>query len=77
MTGHSNWVRSVAFSPDGKTLASSGEDETMKIWDTKTGKCLKTFRAPRPYEGTNITGVRGLTQAQKANLKALGAIESD
>ena len=77
LTGHSNWVRSVAFSPDGKTLASSGEDETMKIWDTKTGKCLKTFRAPRPYEGTNITGVRGLTQAQKANLKALGAIESD
>jgi hypothetical protein len=30
---------------------------------------------PRPYERMNITGVKGLTEAQKATLKALGAIE--
>ncbi len=28
-----------------------------------------------PYERMNITGVTGLTEAQKANLKALGAVE--
>jgi hypothetical protein len=36
---------------------------------------LKTLRSDRPYEGMNITGVTGITDAQKATLKALGAIE--
>jgi hypothetical protein len=42
-----------------------------------TRECLKTIRADRPYERMNITGVTGLTEAQKATLKALGAIEED
>jgi hypothetical protein len=35
---------------------------------------IKVF-CDRPYEGMNITGVKGLTEAEKATLKALGAIE--
>src|SRR5919199_1986970 len=38
-------------------------------------ECLKTLRVPRPYEGMNITGVTGLTEAQKSTLKMLGAVE--
>jgi len=72
---HSNWVWSVAFSPDGQTIASGSEDGTIKLWDVKTGECLKTLSPPRPYEGMSITGVRGLTDAQKTTLKALGAVE--
>jgi len=34
-----------------------------------------TLRTPRPYEGMNIAGVAGLTEAQKSTLKALGAVE--
>ena len=36
---------------------------------------VKTLRVPRPYEGMNISGVNGLTEAQKFTLKMLGAVE--
>jgi WD40 repeat protein len=76
LQGHTNQVWAVAFSPDGQTLASGSSDETIKIWDIETGKCLQTLRAERPYEGINIAGVKGLTEAQKIALKALGAVEN-
>jgi len=75
LSGHSKLVWSVAFSPNSQILCSSSEDETIKIWDVKTGNCLKTLRNSRPYEGMNITGVTGLTEAQKMTLKDLGTLE--
>jgi WD40 repeat protein len=74
LQGHTHWIRSVAFSPDGQTLVSGSEDGTVKLWNVLTGECLKTFRNERPYEGMNITGVIGLTEATIASLKALGAM---
>ena len=38
LRGHSGWVRSVAYSPDGKHVASASGDMTVKIWDSTTGK---------------------------------------
>jgi WD40 repeat protein len=35
--GHSDDVRSVSFSPDGKFIASGSFDKTIKIWDAKSG----------------------------------------
>src|SRR5205823_5091999 len=40
-----------------------------------SGEHLQTLRRDRPYERLNITGIRGLSAAQKASLHALGAIE--
>jgi WD40 repeat protein len=73
---HTNSVRSVSFSSDSKTLASCSNDETIKLWDVKSGECLKTLRSERLYEEMNITGVTGLTEVEKATLKALGAVEN-
>ncbi|NEO61171.1 MAG: WD40 repeat domain-containing protein [Moorea sp. SIO4G2] len=33
---HSGWVLSVSFSPNGKSLASGGEDSTVKLWNLET-----------------------------------------
>jgi WD40 repeat protein/serine/threonine protein kinase len=77
LSGHTNGILSVAFSPDGRLLASSSVDESIKLWDVQTGECLNTLRPDRPYERMNITGVTGLTEAQKATLKALGAVEDN
>ena len=37
-TGHGATVESIAFSPDGKRLASAGFDHSTKLWDATTGK---------------------------------------
>ncbi|MBN3950383.1 MAG: NACHT domain-containing protein [Nostoc sp. NMS7] len=75
LQGYRKEIRSLAFSPQGETLSAGSEDETIKLWDVNTGECLKILRANRPYEQMNITGITGLTEAQKATLKALGALE--
>ena len=43
LTGHSHWVTSVGFSPDGQTLASGSLDSTIKLWDVQTGKVRHTL----------------------------------
>jgi WD40 repeat protein len=38
LQGHTGNVYSVAWSPDGKTLASAPDDRTVKLWDVAAGK---------------------------------------
>ncbi|MDJ0576883.1 MAG: NB-ARC domain-containing protein [Xenococcaceae cyanobacterium MO_234.B1] len=74
--GHESRIRDLSWSPSGKIVASSSFDATLRLWDVCSGQCLKVLRSDRPYEGMNITGVQGLTAAQKSTLKALGAVET-
>ncbi|MGH9880087.1 MAG: WD40 repeat domain-containing protein, partial [Pyrinomonadaceae bacterium] len=43
--GHTKPINAVAFSPDGRWLASGGKDDTIKIWDIATGYVLRTLYA--------------------------------
>lgn len=43
LEGHSAYVTSVAWSPDGRQLASGSHDETVRIWDPVTGQCISTL----------------------------------
>ncbi len=42
--GHKQGIRAVAFSPDGRTLASSSDDSTLKLWNVATRQELLSFQ---------------------------------
>ena len=52
LTGHTWNVNSVAFSPDGQTLASGSGHDTVKLWDVDTGqeKASLTGHMDRPWQ---------------------------
>lgn len=51
--GHSNFCFSVKFSPQGNLLVSGSFDETVKIWDVRSGECVATL----PAHSDPVTGV--------------------
>ena len=43
LEGHTDFVNSASFSPDGKRIVSASQDKTVRIWDAQTGKLLQTL----------------------------------
>ncbi len=67
----------IAFSPtDQQMIAHSGYDQAITVRNVATGESFP-LRPNRPYEKMNILGAKGLNNAQKRNLLALGAKEED
>jgi WD40 repeat protein len=72
---HQGAVQALKVSPDSSRLAGCGDDGVITLWNLHSGEPLRTLRRDRLYERLDITGIRGLTEAQKATLRALGAVE--
>jgi hypothetical protein len=54
LQGHTDAVRAVAWSPDGRRLVSASDDGTVKLWDVSTGEELLTFRGQREVAFTSV-----------------------
>ena len=43
LEGHTDWAKSVSFSPNNKYVVSGSSDNTVRIWDVESGDCIKTL----------------------------------
>jgi WD40 repeat protein len=48
LSGHTSAIRKIAWSPDGRTLASPCKDGTVRLWDTEAGECIRTIQMGQP-----------------------------
>ncbi|GKZ85256.1 hypothetical protein AnigIFM56816_011022 [Aspergillus niger] len=69
--GHSGPVRSVAFSPDGRTLASGSSDDKIKLWDTATGVEQRTLTGHSSWVWSVAFSPDGRTLASGADDKTI------
>jgi len=75
--GHTGPVYGVALAADEQLLASGGGDGTIRLWEASSGAWLRTLRTDRRYERLDITGLTGVTAAQRAALLTLGAVDHE
>ncbi|KAJ1551077.1 protein with putative role during mitosis, partial [Cladochytrium tenue] len=58
-TGHDNWVRALAFHPNGKLLFSVSDDKTLRVWDLRAGRCLRTLESAHDHFVTSVDVLAG------------------
>jgi WD40 repeat protein len=56
LTGHSGKVFAVQWASDGRTLLSAGADRAVKLWDTVSGRCVRSVTTPSIVNGAVLSG---------------------
>ena len=74
MRGHTGQVYGVLLTGTDQVISGS-IDGTIRFWEAADGTPVRTLRADRRYERMDITGLTGVTEAQRAEMLALGAVE--
>lgn len=74
-SGHAGAVRTIAWAPDGKRIASGGDDETVHVWDVATGHTISTYAGHSYWihsvawspEGRHVVSVSGSREVHVTN----------
>jgi platelet-activating factor acetylhydrolase IB subunit alpha len=66
LSGHDNWVRGLVFHSGGKYLLSAADDKTLRIWDLRNRRCLKTLEAHQHF--CTSLGKKAETSLSQVNL---------
>jgi WD40 repeat protein len=72
LEGHSDSVKGVAMTPDGKRAVSASSDKTLKVWDLETGRALRALEGHSdPVNGVAVTpdGKRAVSASDDETLK--------
>ncbi|MBN1562931.1 MAG: protein kinase [Anaerolineae bacterium] len=57
LTGHTDLLWSVAYSPDGSMIASTSSDQTIRIWDAETGQPIQVLNEDKNGHTNGIVAV--------------------
>ena len=52
--GHTSYVNSAVYSPDGSSVISASSDATVRVWSTKSCECTFVFRPPQPSSSSEV-----------------------